>query len=297
MYLGTVLQGYLLYLVVKRWVARASEGRDLPVQRLPFSWVVVIASFCLVTLGCSREESARQDGAAVATTSGSVLASVVAESGSSATHDPSHPPIDCPLRKQGIDLARMRPFEEAAKYVEFLERSDRAQWQKPDAVVAALGLGASDIVFDLGAGSGYFSFRLAAAVPAGRVIAADTEAEMIRHIHHRAMAEGVQNIQAKLIKPNAPEVDASADVIFICDVLHHVTDRPAWLKSIAAVMKSGARLALIEFREGRLPEGPPESVKISRAELVTLVTGAGLTLKKEHEKLLPYQVYLEFQKP
>ena|ERR1700690_1754129 len=42
-----------------------------------------------------------------------------------ATHDPSHPPIDCPLRKQGLDPAHLQPFEDTAKYIAFLERPDR----------------------------------------------------------------------------------------------------------------------------------------------------------------------------
>jgi 2-polyprenyl-3-methyl-5-hydroxy-6-metoxy-1,4-benzoquinol methylase len=269
------------------------------VHRLLSSWVVVVASLCLVLLGCSRKESARQEdapktarSAVAATAVGSMVESV-----SSTAHDPAHPPIDCPLRKQGLDPAHMRPFEEVDKYIQFLERSDRAVWQKPDEVVQALGLRGNEVVFDLGAGSGYFSFRFAAALPAGKVIAADTEGEMIRHIHHRAMTEGVQNVEVKLIKPSDPEVDASADLVFICDVLHHVTDRPSWLRKLASGMKSGARLVLIEFKEGKLPEGPPEGAKIPRAELVSLATGARLVLAKEHEGLLPYQVFLEFRKP
>lgn len=266
-------------------------------HRLLSSWGALIVSFWLVMLGCSRKESARQETSAVAASSGSVMARAVGSIIASAVHDPAHPPIDCPLRKHGIDTSHLRPFEETAQYIEFLERPDRAQWQKPDAVVAALRPRASDVVFDLGAGSGYFSFRFAAVVPTGKVIAADTEAEMIRHIHHRSMTEGVKNVQVKLISPNAPNLDENADIVFICDVLHHVTDRPGWLKSIAAAMKPDARLALIEFKQGKLPEGPPESMKISRAELVSLVTGAGLVLTREHEDLLPYQVFLEFHKP
>lgn len=212
-------------------------------------------------------------------------------------HDPANPPIDCPLRNQGIDFAHMRPFEEVEEYIAFLERPDRAGWQRPDEVVAALGLNGSETVFDLGAGSGYFAFRFARALPTGRVIAADTEVEMIRHIHHKAMTEGVQNIEAMLIQPAAPDVPQDADIVFICDVLHHVSDRQPWLSSIATAMRSGATLVLIEFKEGDLPEGPPEAVKISRDRLVELVTGAGLVLASERADLLPYQSFLVFEKP
>jgi hypothetical protein len=62
-------------------------------------------------------------------------------------------------------------------------------------------------------------------------------------------------------------------------------------------MKPGARLVLIEFREGDLPEGPPAAVKIPRAVLLELVTDAGLSFDTERDDLLPYQVFLVFRKP
>lgn len=213
------------------------------------------------------------------------------------SHDPAHPPIDCPLSKQGIPLDHLRPFQDTAKYIAFLERSDRAAWQKPDEVVAALGLRGTETVVDLGAGSGYFSFRLAKALPQGKVIAADTEPEMLRHIHHRAMSEGMRNIEVKIIKPADPAVSADADLVFLCDVLHHVPDRLAWLAKLRGQMKSGARLALLEFKEGKLPEGPPEAAKIPRAQLLDLVTRAGFRLSTEPKALLPYQVFLILSKP
>jgi SAM-dependent methyltransferase len=180
-------------------------------------------------------------------------------------HDPAQPPIDCPLHKLGIDPMHLRPFDDVEKYIAFLEKPERAIWQKPDDVVAALGLKGSETLVDVGAGSGYFTFRFAKALPHGKVISADTEAEMIRHIHHKVMSDGITNIQAVLTKPGDPEVTKDADWVFICDVLHHVPDRPAWLGRISSEMKPGAKLALIEFKEGKLPEGPPEAAKIPRA--------------------------------
>jgi SAM-dependent methyltransferase len=213
-----------------------------------------------------------------------------------AMHDPAHPPIDCPLRKAGVDPNHLRPFEDVEKYITFLERPDRAIWQKPDDVVAALGLKGIETVVDLGAGSGYFTFRLAKALPQGKVIAADIEPEMIRHIHHKLTTEGISNVEAVLIKPDDPGIPADAALVFVCDVLHHVPDRAAWLGKVASEMAPGARLVLVEFKEGNLPEGPPESVKITRAQMVELAAKAGLGLDSERADLLPYQTFLVFRK-
>jgi len=120
---------------------------------------------------------------------------------------------------------------------------------------------------------------------------------MIRHLHHKAMTDGVGNLEATLIQAEAPTIPSGVDLVFVCDVLHHVSNRPAWLGQIAGAMPSGARLVLIEFKEGELPQGPPESMKIPRDELVKLVTDAGLVLSSELATLLPYQTFLVFRKP
>jgi SAM-dependent methyltransferase len=206
------------------------------------------------------------------------------------------PPIDCPLHAAGVHAEHMKPFEEVEKYIAFLERPDRALWQKPDEVVEALRLGPTDTVADVGAGSGYFTFRMAKALPRGTVVAIDIEPEMVRHIHHKAMTEGVANVRAVLDKPDEPTLPPEADVVFVCDVLHHVAQREAWLGKLAAQMKPSARLVLVEFKEGPLPQGPPASLKLSRAQMLDLARGAGLTLTAEQPTLLPYQTYLVFQR-
>lgn len=211
-------------------------------------------------------------------------------------HDPANPPIDCPLKAQGIDPHGLKPFEDVSKYISFLEREDRAIWQKPDAVVSALELRGDETVADVGAGSGYFSFRFAKQLDRGSVVAIDVEAEMIRHVHHKAMTSGVNNIQVKLAEKDDPSVPADADLVFICDVLHHVKGRPAWLKKLHGQMKAGSRLALIEFKEGPLPEGPPESLKISKADMVAELTAAGFEAAGEKADLLPYQYLLLFSR-
>lgn len=206
-------------------------------------------------------------------------------------------PIECPLRKAGVDPTTLKPFEEVAEYVAFLERPDRATWQRPDAVVEALGLEGSETVADVGAGSAYFTFRIARKLPRGRVIAIDTEPEMVRHVHRKVLTEAWRNVRAKLCRPDEPELPEGADLVFVCDVLLHVRERAAWLRKLHAGMRPGARLVLIDFRSGELPEGPPEEIKVPREEVLRLCRRAGFRLSRDLGDLLPYQELLVFTRP
>jgi ubiquinone/menaquinone biosynthesis C-methylase UbiE len=200
------------------------------------------------------------------------------------------------LRKAGIDAHGLKPFDDVEKYISFLDRPDRATWQKPDALVASLGLTGNENIVDVGAGSGYFTFRLARALPQGKVVATDVAPEMVRHIHHRAMSEGVSNVAVVVGEPDDPKVPADAGIIFVCDVLHHVNDRPTWLANLYRETGAGSQLVIVEFKEGDLPEGPPASLKLPRAEVTRLVSAAGFSLSSENVTLLPYQYVLTFRK-
>jgi ubiquinone/menaquinone biosynthesis C-methylase UbiE len=208
----------------------------------------------------------------------------------------SETPIDCPLRKKGVVHDHSKPFKHTDKYIDFLEREDRIKWQKPEVVIEALNFSGDEIIADVGAGSGYFSFPFASAVPQGKVYAIDIEPEMIRFIHHKAMMNDIENIKAILAEPDDPKVPTDSDIVFICDVLHHIENKLQWLKKIYSEMKKGAKLILIEFKQGDLPEGPPEQIKIPQNEIIAKACSAGFTKIHTDNKLLPYQTFLVFQK-
>jgi SAM-dependent methyltransferase len=212
------------------------------------------------------------------------------------SHSSLNPPIDCPLRKQGINPHDLKPFADTQKYIDFLERSDRAVWQKPDAVIRELHLSGAERIADVGAGSGYFTFRFARALPQGMVYAIDIEPEMLRHIHHKAMTEGVNNVEVIKSTPDDPKVPADVDLVFVCDVIHHVKDRELWLKNLSSQMKKGALLVVIEFREGDLPQGPPAAVKIPKRKLIDMILRHNFRLDRDKADFLPYQMFLIFSK-
>lgn len=180
-------------------------------------------------------------------------------------HDPARPPVDCPLRRQGIDPARMKPFEQMEAYINFLEQESRQVWQKPQEVVEAMRLNGNERVLDLGAGSGYFSFPIAQKLTNGRLFAADVEPEMIRHIHHKSLENGVQNIEPLLVDAEKPQIPGNIDIVFICDVMHHVARPQEWLTWPAR--RSGSRESsgscprgrgciLLNSSPGIFPAGP-----------------------------------------
>lgn len=205
-------------------------------------------------------------------------------------------PINCPLAKQGINIDSMKPFAEVEKYIEFLERKNREIWQKPDAVIESMKLKGKETIADVGAGSGYFSFRFASKLTEGKVIAIDINPEMVRYIHHKVMSSNIKNMEVVLASEDDPKIAEKVDIVFICDVLHHLKNRIDWLAKLSSEINKGTKLILIEFKEGNLPEGPLEKMKISAKEMLTSVSGAGFAFIKKDTTLLPYQNYFVFEK-
>ena len=215
-----------------RRALKVIRRRDL----IGYAATVMVLSVLIVTL-CQAQSESKKPAGTVKSSEGSKV------------------PADCPLRDKGVAHEHKTPFGNTEKYIDFLEREERVAWQKPGAVVEALKLAGDEKIADVGAGSGYFSLRFASALPRGRVYAIDVDPAMIHHIRHRAMADTIDNVEVILSSPDDPKVPKDSQIVFICDVLHHVDNKSQWLKKIHGEVKKGARLVLIEYKEGDLPEG------------------------------------------
>lgn len=187
------------------------------------------------------------------------------------------------------------PPESASAYIKVLEDPERDGWQQPERVISALDLKPGDIVADLGAGSGYFTMRLARTVsPRGKVYAADIDRQLLEYIERRAKEEHLQNVQPILADPHDPKLPpSSVDLIFICDTLHHISDRQTYYSLLARALKPGGRLVNIDFQQHPLPVGPPVEMKISKGAMVEEAQLAGFHLLKEYD-FLKYQYFLVF---
>jgi len=187
-------------------------------------------------------------------------------------------------------------FDDPAEWTAHFESPERTAWQQPDAVVASLALRPDAAIADLGAGTGYFAVRFAAAAPAGKVYAVDIEPTMVAWLGDRAQTEGLANLEAIQAEPNDPRLPAAVDVVFMCNVFHHLADPRAYFKAVAAKLEPAGRVVIVDFRKDN-PEdapGPPAQMRMSAEQIITIMRDAGYTLSREDRELLEYQYLLEF---
>jgi len=184
-------------------------------------------------------------------------------------------------------------FSDAEKWSHVFDDPERDAWQKPHEVVRTLALKPDARVADLGAGTGYFSARLANMLPKGRVYAVDIEPDMVRYLEARAKREGLRNLTAVAGKPDDPRLPEKVDLILLVDVYHHIEDRARYFSKLRASLRPGGRIAIIDFRLDS-PEGPPPAARIAPETVKAEMKAAGHTLAAEHP-FLPYQYFLVFR--
>jgi arsenite methyltransferase len=125
---------------------------------------------------------------------------------------------------------------------------NRDAWQQPDRVIAALQIQPGAVVADLGAGGGYFTFKLADATgPKGRVYAVDIDQSMVGLIAGEAKQRNAANVDAILGHPDDPRLPASVDLIFTSNTYHQIENRVAYFTKLRAYLRPSGRVAIIEF--------------------------------------------------
>lgn len=180
-------------------------------------------------------------------------------------------------------------------YIGSLEDPKRDAYQKPHEVLAALNLKPGEVIADIGAGSGYFTFRLSHSVGAnGKIYAVDVSPDMILHINRRIRDLKATNVVTILADPDDPLLaEQSINRFFICDVWHHVENPSKYLATMKKMLKPGGEIVMIDFHKKELPVGPPPQMKIAREDLIKQMESNGFRLAKEHT-FLPYQYFLVF---
>jgi SAM-dependent methyltransferase len=183
-------------------------------------------------------------------------------------------------------------FGDAEKWSHVFDDPKRDAWQMPHQVISALQLSPDALVADIGAGTGYFAVRLANMHPRATVYAVDVEPDMVRYLGERAGREGLKNLKPVAGAAEDPGLPEKVDLALFVDTYHHIENREAYFRRLAASLKPGARLAVIDFRLDS-PEGPPKSARIAPERVKSERGKAGYALQAEHT-FLPYQYFLVF---
>lgn len=168
-------------------------------------------------------------------------------------------------------------FTDADAWTRVFDDPSRDAWQHPDEVLRALELEPTMTVADVGAGTGYFSARLARAVPQGEVIATDLEPDMVRFVSERARREQLPNLRAVLATQAASGLaPSSVDRILVVHVWHHLPGRREYARGLSTALRPGGRLFIVDFSPGA-DRGPPAIMRLAPEVIIADLESAGLS--------------------
>lgn len=171
------------------------------------------------------------------------------------------------------------------------ESKDRVIWQKPGMVISLLGDLEGKTVADIGAGSGYFAFRL---VPkAKKVIGVEIDPRFIAFmdsIKVRLPQPYQERFESRLAKPQDPMLKpGEADAVVMVNTYGYIENRPQYLATLSKGMSDGAQLLIIDFKKNSLPVGPEDEYKVAVGQVERELKSAGFLIQKIDNETLDYQ--------
>lgn len=184
-------------------------------------------------------------------------------------------------------------FNNADRWVKKFDDPARDKWQMPDEVIQALKINDKDNIADIGAGTGYFSLRIAQSHPHTQVYAADIEPDMVAYMKEQTEKLSLSNHFPMVVGTKEVTFPQKLNLILVVDTYHHIDDRIPYFAALKQQLLPEGRIAIIDFT-AESPEGPPPEHRISKAEMEEEMKRAGYELN-EDVKLLPYQYFLIFK--
>ncbi len=179
----------------------------------------------------------------------------------------------------------------------WLERPEREVEEQPNKLIRSLRLKGDEVVADIGAGSGYYTFRFATKVPKGKVLAVEIQQEMLDLLSQRKQATGIKNVELVLGTEKDPAMgDSRVDLILMVDVYHEFNFPFEMIESMVKSLKPGGRIAFVEFRLED-PQVPIKLVhKMTEKQLRKEMLDHPRLAHDETIETLPWQHIIVFKK-
>lgn len=172
------------------------------------------------------------------------------------------------------------------------ESKERDEYQKPEKVLQYLGDIKGKKIMDIGAGSGYFSVKLAG--KGAQVIAADVSDEFQDALKKRIETNNLKNIELRKIPYDSPNLAAEeVDMVLIVNTYHHIENRSEYFSKVKKGTKKNGELVIIDYYKAEIPVGPPFGHKVSMDVVITELKKAGYTHFEVDVDLLPYQYIIK----
>lgn len=209
------------------------------------------------------------------------------------TYRTNHHPDGIGKFYMGREIAQVMGHQGAA----WLERPSREWEEHPNALVTALDLQPDDVVADIGAGTGYLTFRISPLVPEGKVFAVDVQPEMLDILNFFKDDLGAKNVEPVLGSTTTPNLPAEqVDLALMVDAYHEFEFPREMMDGIVEALKPGGRVALVEYR-GENPLVPIKRLhKMTQRQVRREMQAVGLEWQ-ETKDLLPQQHLMVFKKP
>lgn len=179
----------------------------------------------------------------------------------------------------------------------WLERENREDEEAPTKAIAALELAPDAVIADIGAGSGYYSFRISPKVPQGKVMAVDIQQEMLDFLGKRSAELKITNVVPHLGTVDDLKLPAdSLDAALLVDAYHEFSHPAEMLASLLKSLKPGGKIFLLEFRgeDPRVPIKELHKMTETQARLELESAGFRFVSNKRH---LPWQHFMVFERP
>jgi SAM-dependent methyltransferase len=191
---------------------------------------------------------------------------------------------------QGSQDGYHKDFSDAAGFSAHFDDPARDAWQRPAEVIEHLRIPPGSVVADLGAGTGYFIAALSKGTGAsGKVLALDVEPKMVEFLARRARDQHLANVEPRLVEPDDPGLSPrSVSRILIVNTWHHIDDRTAYARKLAAALAPGGELWIVDFT----PEsdlGTPARHRIDAPRVIAELEASGLDAEVVEPEGLPKQ--------